>query len=311
MIRLIVHFGIHRTGSTSIQQSLKANQKELISHGYLYPDIDDKSGHVALPWNLNAGRTSPDKVIEQIERQSSASIHTVILSAEDFCILNDDQFLYELSSVYELHGIVYLRRQDLWLESWYNQHVRVPWDRKYSSRSFDYFRENIEDFYWIDYQKLLGRISKLILPSRLYVNTIQRGFVENSVEDFMMHCGIDTAWMVLGSDQNRSLSSAKIDILRRMNLIDIEPEKRWKIIKLVRKMRIAGDNGVSRFFTPNQRVEIFEKFSASNTYVARHYFQRDSLFSEQVDFNALPVFVSDKEAYRKYIPLLLKEVAST
>ena len=58
--------------------------------------------------------------------------------------------------------VFYLRRQDHWLMSWYNQHVKWPFDREKSRMDPQAFLATLEDFHWLDYERLLGRWSAVL-----------------------------------------------------------------------------------------------------------------------------------------------------
>jgi len=258
---------------------------------------------------LNSRKLLVSDLVNEIESQLTPPTHTVILSAEDFCRLKRWELFSELAEHYELHGSIYLRRQDLWLESWYNQHVRWPWDSKYSGSDVNYFLKNINEFYWIDYEELLTRIEQFVPIERMHVSLLDANGVDDSVSDFFDFFRISGERIGRVSDDNQSLSSVKIDILRRINTIDISPNARLNILKALQNMEIKEDNGKSVFFKHRQRLRILRKFENSNETVARRYFQRRKLFADYKKNELRPAFVSDRKAYREYIPKLLKEVA--
>lgn len=54
--RLVLHFGMPKTGTTSLQRFLAENRKQLENYGWTYPDFrypggggNTKSGRVSLP----------------------------------------------------------------------------------------------------------------------------------------------------------------------------------------------------------------------------------------------------------------------
>ena len=52
-MKIIIHMGLHKTGSTSFQNFLHSNRKALINFGILYPDIDNnEESHWQLPNQL-------------------------------------------------------------------------------------------------------------------------------------------------------------------------------------------------------------------------------------------------------------------
>lgn len=309
-MKLLIHFGVHRTGTTFIQSNLAQNQRALKENGFLYPNIQHNASHVRLPTLLKSNTLTPTDVIAEIEDQITPAIHTVILSSENFCYPQCHEALKQISEGFELYAMVYLRRQDLWLESWYNQHVKWPWSGQFSGSSFADFLRRIDDFQWIDYRKLLNSVEQLVPRDRIHVKDLDEHGLQNSFEDFLQYCGIRSSWLnICEKSRNCSLSSAKIDILRRIDIFGLQPAARQRIIRALGKIEIEEDNGKGTLLTDRQRKIIIKKFSKSNQHVAQQHFGRKRLFSDYVANSRHPAFVGDSIAYRKYIPELLKRVA--
>ena len=204
-----MHFGIHRTGTTSIHRSLVKSKDRLYKNGVLYPELGVNHRHVKLAWGLKSGRMKIEDVIQEILEERSSSTDLVVLSSEDFCLLNVKRFLTKLSEVFEVSASVNLRRQDAWLESWYNQHIKWPWSKKFSSCTPQFFLKNASDFYWLDYEKLLGDICSVIPEERVHVNTMEKAGVTNTAHDLVQHLGIGDWVTDAHDDKNASLSYAK------------------------------------------------------------------------------------------------------
>ncbi|QEM82177.1 hypothetical protein [Halomonas binhaiensis] len=308
-MKLYIHFGIHRTGSTSIQACLNNSFNILKSHGFLYPRIKGMSDHVRIPWMLNSGKLSSEDVLAEIDSQKNELTHTVILSAEDFCLVRNSDFFERLKKEYSVSVVLYLKRQDLWLESWYNQHIKWPWDKKFSSCTPEAFLTDFSrDFYWMNYKSLLERLEKIFGKNNLKLNVVDSYGVKDTVKDFMQVVGIDSRWLNSYKDQNASLSSVKLDIIRRLDVYDLKPAERHKVIRAINTLDIPEDNGKKIVFSDEQVESILSYYNASNEYVAKKYFERDELFGDGILTNRSPVFISDDLAYKKYIPMLLKSV---
>ncbi len=308
-MRLILHLGIHRTGSTSIQRFLDKNRKELMDRGYLYPLIDGQDSHSRVPHQLDSSLITPRDLDDAIKKQSDGKTHTVIISAEDFARLKKMDFLEYFDNCYQLNVVIYLRRQDLWLESWYNQHVKWPWDTRFSGADMQSFLKDLNEFHWIDYQKLLERVEKHITRGTIYLKILDEYGIKDSCLDFISHAGMDIRPGQQEKSENTSFSSAKIDVLRRINIIELSDAGKWRIIKTLRKLEIEEDDGTHYFLAPEERTRICNLYSESNSSIAQRYFQRNSLFSEYPGHGCEPCLVSDDQAYGRYIPKLLKMLA--
>ena len=101
-MKLILHFGIHRTGSTGIHNYLSQNHDSISKEGFLYPIIDGQRLHGKLPYALESGKVSTSDLLKQIERQSSRRTHTVIISSENFASLKNFSFLSPLKEKYDV-----------------------------------------------------------------------------------------------------------------------------------------------------------------------------------------------------------------
>jgi hypothetical protein len=285
------------------------NKSILKKHGILYPDLGVSHRHVKLAWKLKKKELSIGDVIREIQSESDADTTKVVLSSEDFCLIDIEDWLRQLSRHYEVTASIYLKRQELWLESWYNQHIKWPWSAKFSSSTPGFFLENMGDFYWIDYARLLKRISGVIGKSNLYVNVVDSAGVYNTVDDLLGHIGIDKDWLSEYQEHNTSLTTAKIDILRRINLKGVKPKARRRIIDALDRLDVEEDDGKKVVFTDAQVCMVLDHFAKSNEVVAKEYFSRKELFADPIKTGRTPAFVEDRKAYRRYIPELLKHIA--
>lgn len=309
MKELVLHFGIHRTGTTTTQAVLKKNKGILRSHGVLYPSLFTLPDHVKIPWWIKNGKTTIDEVVASIQKQEEEFISKIVLSAEDFCMLDDFSFLDAFQEHYNVTIVLYLKEQSAWLESWYNQHVKWPWTRKFSSCEPSFFVDNISDFHWIDYQSLLGKITKHIEPSRLSVETVGSHGVLDTTAHIMEKIGLSVDRLHPYTHANESLTTGALEVIRRLDLMGVPAPARSKIITAVGDIDIPGDFNKA-VFTDNQRQDIYQGFLDSNNTVAREWFGRESLFGEFSPRNIEPLVLSDEEVYGKYIPELCKIIAS-
>jgi|GEM_PF-3576397 len=141
MADLILHVGLHRTGSTSVQHALTASREKLRSIGVLYPHAGSiEVAHHGLSFALGEKTNSPwgplpplDQLLSELQTEINASrCHTVLISSEDFRALcyekkpavveRTRQFLALFSHV---RIICFLRHQIPYLDSAYR--INVAW----------------------------------------------------------------------------------------------------------------------------------------------------------------------------------------
>lgn len=147
--RLIIHIGMHKTGTTSIQHALDANYASLRSRRILYPKAgrvrngEIMSRHHPLAWSLMGETDQPLSVhIEPLRQEvKDAAPSVVILSSEHLCGANlPPNVLQDIKQIFpsaDRTWIIYLRRQDRLAMSRYAENIKtgkVAWPSGIRSR---------------------------------------------------------------------------------------------------------------------------------------------------------------------------------
>ncbi|MEM7525833.1 MAG: hypothetical protein AAF360_19175 [Pseudomonadota bacterium] len=169
--RLILHIGMHKTGSTSIQRYLSRNRRLLRLVGIHYPETRGPDGRrqpkqntifTAISHEADFGAPHPDLgpaagVIDGIARQiERARARTAILSAEG---LSGERPVFAaamapLAQRFDVTVVIFLRRPDLWVESFYKQMVFSRDVREV--RSFEEFLSADDTQAHLDYGAIIG-----------------------------------------------------------------------------------------------------------------------------------------------------------
>lgn len=280
---LYIHAGVHRTGTTNLQNVFSHNRDVLRNQGLIYPL--DTSNHQHIAWGLINPNKGVDisaiakQIIQEVEDNNA---HAALISGEDFALHKSYEWTQELfSDFFDIKFVVYLRRQDKWLTSWYNQHNRWPWDKKVRALSTTEFLDYSTNFHWIDYDKLLSRMEKVVGQDHIHVQTLGDGGVKDSLSDICEYLKINIDDLDILSQPNASLSPIKLEALKRIDLLELPGHKRSKLLKHAEKIH-CRDMDNKECFTVDQRKEIIDSFSKSNTKVARRYFAKEELFDTNV-----------------------------
>ena len=207
----------------------------------------------------------------------------VVLSGEDFAIHEDLGWLKAVAQRHEVRVLFYLRRQDHWLMSWYNQHVKWPFDARKSRMDPQAFLATLEDFHWLDYERLLGRWSAVLGEERVGVAVLEKGQVEDATADFLARAGIDPAGLALDAERaNDSLPVHMLEIARHLGLHEMKGGKRQRVIAAL-KAGLADRAPVPRVatvYSPEERNRVLARYEASNRAAARRFLGREALFLE-------------------------------
>jgi len=280
-MKLVIHAGIHRTGSTSLQRTLARNRAALAARGVAYPG--EGQNHQPLAWSLHRGQSGAEAVLALAAEARAAGAGLAVLSGEDFAIHRDLGWLAAVAAEVETRAVFYLRRQDHWLMSWYNQHVKWPFDPVKSRLDPQAFLAAIDDFYWIDYARLLGRWSAALGEGRVAAAVLETGQVEDVTTDFLARLGIDAAGLELDAERtNDSLPVHMLEIARHLGLFELRGGKRMRVLNALRAGLAdrAPAGRVTTVYSPEERNRVLARFEAPNREAARRFLGRDALFLE-------------------------------
>ncbi len=287
--KLYFHIGVHRTGTTTIQHLLHKNSEQLLAQGYRF--AFGRKNHTGLGWKISRGKLSPEKFINDLIADADQTrCQSMVISGEDFCTIKKVMPLKPLSEHFDVRIICYLRRQDLWLESWYNQHIRWPWNKEFSVFSAEQFYARRHDFHWIDYEKTLDRWSLVFGMERMIVRVFEPQQMAIPLEnDFCQICAIKIEHLTLTNKQeNVSIRPAALEFLRYLKLFNKDVPKRSLLVKSVsRAFHKASMDIEEHIFSEQRRLAILKEYESSNLQLAQRYLGREDgkLFLEPFPIN--------------------------
>jgi len=136
MRKLYLHIGMHKTGTTSLQNFLERNRDMLTERGFLYPA---GGFYKTRAWATHMRPGHPDLAQTHAYWKSHIGRHLdcqpdldVIISYEGLWRLSIGkkqeqraEMLKRCLEGFEVHVILYVRRQDLWFEAMHNQLVKT------------------------------------------------------------------------------------------------------------------------------------------------------------------------------------------
>ncbi|TNC44207.1 sulfotransferase domain-containing protein [Rubellimicrobium rubrum] len=310
--QVVIHAGIHRTGTTSLQQFLSGNRTALAAEGVSYPG--GRVHHQHLAWGLRRGEISTSDMLDHIAMQEGKA-STVVLSAEDFCILTDLAWVETIAKTYPTRVVFYLRRQDHWLMSWYNQHVKWPFETRKAQMAPDEFLASIEDFYWLDFSTLLGRWEAAIGAENVSIGVLEKGQVGDVVNDFVDRVGLCRDGLSFGEKRiNDSLPVHVLEIARHLGLAGMAPSERMRLLGAIRAAFADKPAPASTVYSPEERQSVLDRFARSNHQVARRYFARDELFLEPPPAPDAPYFhfpdMARQELIREWVAPVIRQLVS-
>lgn len=184
MIKIHMHIGQPKTGSSSIQRFLSCNKNALQKKGYLY-EAGNGVNHRHFFQSIFASRdpkTSYNSFMnDQFKIAKERNCEHIIISHEGLFFLQDEKLEYfpkQFKDQTQLY--VFLRRQDLYLESAWKQ-----WHFK----NLDYknFEDYVARFKIPNYFTHLKKWSKLVETDSMFVTPFEKQKFPNGIEIYFLN----------------------------------------------------------------------------------------------------------------------------
>ncbi len=295
-----LHIGIRKAGSTTIQNFLCKNQRQLDNLGYYYPtDFSEAAresfelGVNGQPQNGNLRDFITSPTIETVDRTigkiNFPENKDVIFSTEDFYLLCKNKkllsyFKHTLDLKAKNHKIkivVYLRRQDELLESLYRQYMK---GRNEVDYIFDEkFIEDDEVADTLKFNNFLDVFGEIFGSENIVVRPFEKEQLieQNVITDFLKQIGItDKSTLNINVSHNSQFSHEMTEFLRLTknyippyqlhlsNYLDlIAPKVAMPKIEMV---------------DPNVKLKILKEQETNNNNIAKKYLGQERLFIKEM-----------------------------
>ncbi|WP_234571701.1 hypothetical protein [Rhodohalobacter sp. 614A] len=295
MSKLLIHIGTWKTGSSTIQYNLYTLREKLEEEGFYYlckeNKMVDQDGIVREFTKLEdkfiqKSRKKFKKILED-KRGKNKDIN-FISSAEEFSgnpfygFKNAKavaQNLFEITKDLglDISVIVYLRRQDDFFESLYQQSIRLG-----ETHSFEDFLNQFDssDFNWYS---LLQGYADVFGKEKIIVRRYHKKYLPETnslIQDFGKVIGSDIlANFEETTSKNKGFSRDTMEITRIMNKY-FEGEERLQLRKIYDQVNAKYPFEEYSFFTENERSVFLERYLESNSAVAREYLAEETLFPQ-------------------------------
>ncbi len=292
-MKVYLHIGWHKTGSTAIQAFMMRNRSAILKEcGILYPVTGHSTiGHHLAAWSLQDPITSTlakeinfsetaEVVFSRIfEEAESYGATTLVLSSEEFGTTNQYSIvrLARILKGHEVKLIVYLRRQDEYVESLYNQCVK-----DYGARVGESFEHFLRAAY-LDYGSYLDDWASLFSGLSINVRIYDRSrFPEkNVVLDFMQAIGLapSPSYQMNNMEANPSLSTRSVKVLARVNAeVSLDRAEHERVVAILLNAETEENRNQKVFLSPSSRLTLLNNFKSSNEKMFKRWLDKPNLF---------------------------------
>lgn len=296
---LYLHVGTHKTGSSSLQRELEMSSPQLREEGIVYITLD-KLKSLRLKETLDHDLIGDlrDK-LNKIKKKTEIRDPTFVISCES---LSGNKYkgyknsgilaksVRKLTAAFEVYIIVYLRRQDSFIESLYTHKIREG-----ESYSFETFLECTPSTDY-DWYELLQNYAEYFGKEKIIVRRYDKAHlprIDSLVKSFASIIESDT----LAQDTNSTVTintGYKRDTLEiaRISNPYLTAEERKDLYLILQSVGTKLPFEEYTYFEPDQRKEFMANFTRSNSKVAKEYLNDSSgpLFPTTKSNNNLKVY---------------------
>lgn len=302
MKTLYLHIGMPRTATTVLQKFCADNQEELNHHGYCYPLMPfqypnanpRRTAHFMFGWAKN------EKGIRDVELEKRYWIEgfsevyhafekydNVILSDEGLwnCgFRNKESAWSKLKKEMEVHAfrtkvIVYLRRQDDFLYSWWNQRIKEGLYGE-CTLSWEEMTKKLPIVH-LDYFEMLNQIAEFVGKENMIIRRFGKEYFDGNTvyEDFIHAIGLQytDAYQIQTEVFNRGLTKNNAELKRILNKLpdlDAQSNRMFQHI-LAHNSNCKGDNPKYSMYSQSEANELYEKYREGNQLIAKEYMGKD------------------------------------
>lgn len=292
-IKLFIHIGTHKTGTTSIQKAFKQNPDSLKNEGVCF--LDEPVNKITRNKLVHSKSLNKD-LVDNVRDEFSAKIkkavdkgcHVLVSSCEELSgnviegykntrLVAEALFASLTDLPLQTKIVVYLRRQDSFIESLYCQmiHIGETYDFKTFIKNF-----NQTHFNWYnlvkDYSHVFGKENIIV---RIYnkdisidSNYLIRDFGKVIENNFLIKSDLKPTY-------NRSYSNDMIEVLRVTNS-SFSCEDSIELRRFFKTINTKPIFESNNYFNYDERLAFLNKYQHSNTLLAKEYLDSDIIFND-------------------------------
>lgn len=278
--RLYLHIGKHKTGTTALQFFLKKNDSLLAQKGIIYPEEgrSQTGGHHDLFMAVNPSKpenytgNSLNETIRILAQKANKEFD-LLLSTESLSKLKDVSLIEDVKKVASCVKIImYLRRQDTYIESAYAQRIKHTY-----SASIDAF---LQEEHTLDYEKLCDRWAEVFGKGNIIIRPYEKKQFKNSniFSDFMGILGVEdiSTFAIPKANINPSLNKDAVYFKKLVNRLNLSNTEKTNLHEPLVNFSVMRGKSRHTFpeLSPRRQIKLLEKYKESNAQVAYHYLGR-------------------------------------
>lgn len=282
-----------KTGTSAIQDFIRNNQKLLLDNNFFFPPTNEKAmnylGFSLLDQMPPFIHTKLDIKTDQLYKNLINEINNckkdnIIISTEAFSLISTSYFLgeeaprklleYFKNNKYTFTIIAFIRRQDDYLETQYNQHVKTH-------NFWSLYTKDINSFYLekkelLQFGLILDRWSKYFGKENVKVCVYDNK--KDSVSEFLKILKLKIKIPLNNPDKiNKKLSPKALEFMKTANGFDIlknTAEQNYKLVEIIESSLGNGEDS-SYLLSSIEAKKILKDFENENMELSKTYLEED------------------------------------
>ncbi|HWA91831.1 MAG TPA: hypothetical protein VG889_17465 [Rhizomicrobium sp.] len=310
---LVLHIGTHKTGTSALQAFLVANAEALRARGlnYMRAGLGQAMAHHALAWGSRNFKGRDNAVWADLRAELADNPDAInIVSSEGLWFADPATVAPELEGVGPVKVIVYLRRQDRYLQSLYKQGVTSGRRSKFETWRIQ--QEDRGDFLTVlrQWADAFGKENIDVRPydrpeGRVDVTADFFDAIGADVRDLLDARNPDARWR-----HNPSPRRELLMLLRALNRTPYELQHDkffWAVVHGKRDLVASGD-----LLSHDECAKLVELYAESNRTIEEEFYGGKVLFPPlEAKEPPAPWGIDDDETMRMTAHFLSKLIEAT
>lgn len=240
---VIVHIGVHKTGTTALQAALADARPDLAGHGVRYPGRRQAHHAAAISvigktwgWAGNGGQRKDLLNFQRLSRQVAGHPGRVIVSSEHWCEAPDEVAEQTVAAFGpdRVQVVVTLRNVGNLLSSSYQQYLKYGLRARYEPWLENLFANDdgsrMSPSFWLrnHHDVVLERWARVVGPERVTAIVLEDVDRQAMFIAFAQLLGVPPQVLTSRMDltSNRSMTAQEAELLRRVN-VGVKTEMNW------------------------------------------------------------------------------------